>query len=42
MDLEDKMMEFIVAYNKSPKPLVWTKTTEIILEKIASAKMALI
>jgi transposase len=41
-DLEDKMMEFIVAYNKSPKPFVWTKTTEIILERIARAKMALI
>ena len=41
-DLEDKMMEFIVAHNKSPKPFVWTKTTEVILEKIARAKMALI
>lgn len=41
-DLEEKIMEFIDAHNVNPKPFVWTKTTEVILEKIARAKAALV
>jgi len=35
-------MEFIEAHNSNPKPFVWTKTTEAILEKIGRAKAALL
>ena len=41
-DLESKIMDFIDATNAAPKPFVWTKTTEVILEKIARAKAAII
>lgn len=41
-DLERKIMEFIEAHNSRPKPFVWTKTTEAILEKIGRAKKALV
>lgn len=41
-DLEQKIMSFIDATNANPKPFVWTKTTEVILEKIARAKEALV
>lgn len=39
-DLEQKIMQFIDAHNDNPKPFVWTKTTEVILEKIERAKAA--
>jgi len=41
-DLENKIMAFIEAHNIDPKPFVWTKTTEAILEKIERAKAAVI
>ena len=41
-DLESKIMDFIDATNAASKPFVWTKTTEVILEKIARAKAAII
>lgn len=41
-NLEQKVMEFIEAHNSNPKPFVWTKTTEAILEKIGRAKAALL
>lgn len=41
-DLEQKIMKFIEVHNENPKPFVWTKTTEAILEKIARAKKALV
>ncbi len=40
--LEQKIMEFIEAHNSDPKPFIWTKTTEEILEKIGRAKAALV
>ncbi len=41
-DLERKIMAFIEANNENLKPFVWTKTTDVILEKIGRAKAALI
>ena len=41
-DLEEKLMQFIEQRNKEPTPFVWTKTVEVILEKVARAKSALI
>ena len=41
-DLENKIMAFIDAHNIDPKPFVWTKTTEAILEKVERAKAAAI
>lgn len=41
-ELETKIMEFIKAHNVNPKPFVWTKTAEVILEKVARSKSALI
>lgn len=41
-ELEEKIMEFIAIQNAHPKPFVWTKSTEVILEKIERAKAALI
>lgn len=40
-DLEKKIREFIDVHNANPKPFVWTKTAEAILEKIGRAKEAL-
>lgn len=37
-ELEQKILEFIAAHNCKPKPFVWTKTAEAILEKIGRAK----
>lgn len=41
-DLEEKLMQFIAHHNENPKPFVWTKSVEVILEKVARAKAALI
>jgi transposase len=41
-DLEQKIMKFIEVHNENPKPFVWTKSTEAILEKIARAKKVLV
>ena len=40
-DLEKKIIEYIEANNKDPKPFVWTKSTEEILEKVARARSTL-
>lgn len=37
-ELEEKIMTFIDCHNANPKPFVWTKSTEEILEKIGRAK----
>ena len=37
-ELEEKIMEFINAHNENPKPFVWTKTAEEILEKVGRAR----
>jgi len=41
-DLEDKLMQFIDQCNENPKPFVWTKSVEVILEKVARARAAFI
>jgi len=41
-DLEEKLMNFISSHNVDPTPFVWTKSVEVILEKVARAKAALI
>ena len=41
-DLEEKLMHFISNHNEDPVPFVWTKSAEVILEKVARAKLLLI
>lgn len=41
-DLEEQLMDFISSHNVDPTPFVWTKSVEVILEKVARAKAALI
>lgn len=41
-DLEEKLMDFISNHNIDPKPFIWTKSVEVILEKVARAKAALV
>ncbi len=41
-DLEEKLMSFINHHNENPVPFVWTKSVEVILEKVARAKAAII
>ena len=38
----EKLMEFIYNHNMDPTPFVWTKSVEVIFEKVARAKAALI
>lgn len=40
-ELEHKIEEFLKAYNEKPKPFVWTKSTEEILEKVNRARLRL-
>ena len=40
-DLEQKIIEYIDINNKNPKPFVWTKSAEEILEKVNRARAAL-
>lgn len=40
-ELEASIHEFIDTHNKSPKPFTWTKSTEVILEKVNRAREAL-
>lgn len=40
-ELEMAIMDFIELHNESPKPFVWTKSTEEILEKVGRARVAL-
>lgn len=39
--LKQAITEFINAHNKDPKPFVWTKTAESIIEKVGRARLAL-
>lgn len=41
LDLEEKIMKFIHAHNENPKPFVWTKSVEEILEKVNRARQAI-
>lgn len=41
-DLEEKLMRFITHHNVDPVPFVWTKSVEVILEKVARAKAAFV
>lgn len=41
-ELEEKMIQFIDQRNENPEPFVWTKSVEVILEKVARAKASLI
>jgi transposase len=40
-ELEAALEDFIVQHNKNPKPFVWTKSTEEILEKVGRARETL-
>lgn len=40
-ELEEKIIEFIDKHNKNPKPFIWTKSAEEILEKVSRAKAIL-
>ena len=37
-ELEQKITQFIESHNESPKPFVWTKTTEEVSEKVGRAR----
>ena len=39
-DLEEKLMSFISKHNLNPAPIVWTKSVDVILEKVARAKQS--
>ncbi len=41
-DLEEKLMYFISCHNEDPVPFKWTKSVEVILEKVSRARNALI
>ena len=41
-DLEEKLMAFISKHNEEPTPFVWTKSVEVILEKVNRAREKLI
>ncbi|MBL3590425.1 MAG: hypothetical protein JMN24_11615 [gamma proteobacterium endosymbiont of Lamellibrachia anaximandri] len=40
-ELEQKIIEYIDKNNKEPKPFVWTKSAEEILEKVNRARSTL-
>ena len=40
-ELEEKIMAFIDTHNENPRPFVWTKTVEEIIEKVGRAREAL-
>ncbi len=40
-ELEDAIMTFIDTHNESGKPFVWTKSAEVILEKVGRARQVL-
>ena len=41
-ELESKINEFIQSHNENPKPFKWTKSVEVILEKVSRARQALL
>ena len=40
-ELEQKIIEYIDNHNETPKPFVWTKSAEVILEKVGRARAVL-
>jgi transposase len=40
-ELENAIMQYLEKHNANPKPFVWTKSADKILEKVARAKQAL-
>ena len=40
-DLEKCLRDYIGTYNENPRPLVWTKPADEILEKVERARQAL-
>jgi transposase len=40
-DLERCLREYLLSYNETPRPLVWTKTVDEILEKVHRSREAL-
>jgi hypothetical protein len=40
-ELKNAIMQYLEKHNANPKPLVWTKSADKILEKVARAKQAL-
>lgn len=40
-ELEERIEEFIDVYNRDPKPFVWTKSTDEIIEKVGRARKRL-
>ncbi|NRB39918.1 MAG: IS630 family transposase [Pseudomonadales bacterium] len=40
-DLESKILKYLEMYNENPKPFVWTKSAEEILEKVNRARVTL-
>ncbi len=40
-ELIDAAMDYIAHHNIAPKPFVWRKTVEEIIEKVGRAKLAL-
>jgi len=40
-ELEQKILEYIEKHNTQPKPFVWTKSAEEILEKVNRARSTL-
>ena len=40
-ELKSAIMEYLENHNADPKPFVWTKSADKILEKVARAKQAL-
>ena len=40
-ELKDAIMQYMEKHNANPKPFVWTKSADKILEKVARAKQAL-
>jgi hypothetical protein len=41
-ELEERIEEYIDVYNRDPKPFVWTKSTDEIIEKVGRARKALL
>lgn len=41
-DLEEKLMKFIDKHNEDPVPFVWTKSVEVIMQKVDRARKAII
>ena len=39
--LEKCLRDYLLSYNKNPRPLVWTKTVDEILEKVHRSREAL-